>query len=109
MHNGACAVLLLDGFQPLCGVADGFVPTDRFKLAAFFTADQRLRQARRQQLGIVEEVPAVVAFQAQFALIGCAVGGFCAKDFTVIHHQFHFAACATVRADGRDFFHWFSS
>ncbi|MNP36739.1 hypothetical protein D3C76_1301490 [compost metagenome] len=109
VHDGAGTVLLFNLLQPLCGVADRFIPTDGLKLAAFLPPNQRLAQARGQQFGVVQEVPAVIAFQTQFTLIGHAVSRLGANDFAVIDHQFHFAACTAVRADGCDFFHRFSS
>ncbi|CAH0214593.1 hypothetical protein SRABI106_01828 [Rahnella aquatilis] len=86
-HNGTRAVFLFNVFQALCGVTDGFIPADGFEFSAFLAADERLGQARGQQFGVIEKIPAVIAFQAQFALIGDAVRGFRTDDFSVIYNQ----------------------
>ncbi len=52
-HDGARAILLFDGREALCGIANGLIPGDHLECAAFLVADHRLGEARRKQLGIV--------------------------------------------------------
>ena len=85
-HDGPRAELRFNVFKLVGGITNGLVPGDRGKGFAFVVADHRLRQARGEQAGIVKEVPAVKAFQAQGALIGYAVCGF-GTDNTVIFNN----------------------
>ncbi|CCJ84305.1 hypothetical protein BN133_682 [Cronobacter dublinensis 582] len=104
-HDGARAILLFNGRQTLCGVADRLFPGDGFERAAFLVADHRLGEARRQQLGVIKEIPAVVAFKAELVLVGDAFGRLGTNDFVVIHDELEFAARTAVRTDAGDFFH----
>ncbi|VTP76079.1 Uncharacterised protein [Leclercia adecarboxylata] len=87
-HDGARAIVGLDFAQAAGGIADGLLPGDRHKLAAFLVADHRLGEARRQQPGIVEKIPAVIAFQAQLILVGDALRAFGTNNFIVIDDKF---------------------
>ncbi len=104
-HDSARAVLLFNRRQTLCGIAYRLLPGDRLKRAAFLVADHGLGEARRQKLGVVKEIPAVIAFQAELVLVGDAFGGLGANDFVVIHDELEFATRTTVRTDAGDFFH----
>ena len=77
-------MLFLDRFQFRAGIRNGFIPRNRFELTAAFAPDQRLRQAWSEQLGVVQEVPAVKAFQAQRTFIGDAVCALGTNDLVVL-------------------------
>lgn len=78
----------LDLTQASGGVADGFIPGDGHKFAAFLVADHWLGEARRQQPGVVEKIPAVIAFQAQLILVGDALRALRTNDFIVVDNEF---------------------
>ena len=104
-HDGARAMLLFDLPELAGGIANRLLPADRRKGAAFLVADHRLFKTGRQELRVVQKIPAVIAFQAQLVLVGDAVGGFRANDFIVVDNQFKFATRPAVGAHARDFFH----
>lgn len=87
-HDGPRAILRLDLPQPLRGIAYGLLPGDRHKPAALLVADHRLREARRQDAGVVEKVPAVIALQAQLVLVGHPLCRFGADDLIVLNDEF---------------------
>ena len=98
-------MLLLYFTQFFRRIADSFIPAYRGEFAAFLIANHRLLQTRRQQLGIVEKIPAVIAFKAQLILVGDAISGFGSDNFIVFDDQLKFATGPAIRANARDFFH----
>lgn len=65
------------------GIADSLFPGDGGKSLSLVVADHGLSQTGGKQTRIVQEVPAIKAFQAQGALVCYAFGRFGTED-TVI-------------------------
>ena len=104
-HNGVGAVLLLDGHELFGREVQRLVPGDALQLAALLAADHRMQDARRENLGVVDEIEARQALQAQLALVGHAIEALGADDHAVVHDEIELATGTAVRADGHVLFH----
>ncbi|ABV14878.1 hypothetical protein CKO_03802 [Citrobacter koseri ATCC BAA-895] len=89
--DGVRAILRFDGAQAIGDVVQRFIPGNGFQFAATLATDHRGFQARGQDLGIVNKIPAIVALQTQSTLIGFPLRRLCPDDFAVIDHQVDFA------------------
>ena len=85
------AIFGFNGAEASGDVIQRLIPGDSFQLAAALTTDHGGFQARRQDLGIVNKVPAIIALQAQGSLVGFPLRRFSPNDFAVIDHQVDFA------------------
>ena len=104
-HDRIGAVFLLDLRQFAGGEGDRLVPGHGLEGGVARAADHRALQTRRQDLGVVDEVPAVPTLQAQFALVGDAVERLGADDLVVFDEERELAARSTIGADGNVLFH----
>ena len=91
--------------EAVCHVIERFLPGDGLQLTAAPAADHRGFQARGEDLRVVNKIPAVVALQAQGALIIFPHRSVGAGNFSLFYRELHFAAGGAVGADGRDSFH----
>ena len=64
-----------------------------------------MQDARRENLGVVDEIEARQALQAQLALVGHAIEALGADDHAVVHDEIELATGTAVRADGHVLFH----
>ncbi|MNE15977.1 hypothetical protein D3C80_1089040 [compost metagenome] len=79
--------MFFDRFQFIRGVTDRLFPGDGRKGVTFVVADHRLGQARGEESGIVQKIPAVKTFQAQRTLVRDAIGGFGADNTIVFDNE----------------------
>ena len=89
--DGIRTVLLFDGAQALGNVIQCLIPGNRFEFAATLATDHGGFQARGQDLGIVNEVPAIITLQTQGTLVGFPLRCLRPDDFAVIDDQVDFA------------------
>lgn len=104
-HDGVRAIFRLDGSQAAAGELNGFVPGDGFELATALAADHRALETGGQQVGVVQEIPTVIALEAELPLVGPAVGAFGPHHLVVFNQQVDLATGAAIGAHGNDFFH----
>ena len=99
-HDRFGTVLVNDALEALSGEVECLVPAHAFELGTLFATDHRMGKARRQNLGIVDEVVAVQALQAELSSVRHAVGRLCLDDIAVFYHQVHLATRPAVRTYG---------
>ncbi|MNI56649.1 hypothetical protein D3C73_1116640 [compost metagenome] len=95
-HNRIRSVFLLDRAQLLRRKSYRLFP--RHLLKHTFLADHRLAEAGGQQLRIIQEIPAVMAFQTKISLVRPAICRLCAHDLSILDQQIQLAAAAAIRA-----------
>ena len=85
------AIFFFNGAKAGGDVIERLIPGDGFQFAATLATDHGGFETRGQDLGIVNEVPAIIAFQTQGSLIGFPLRRLSPDDFAVIDHQVDFA------------------
>jgi len=104
-HDGIRAVLGLDLHEALRCEVKSFVPAHALELGTLMTTDHRVKDARRQDLGVVDEIVAAHALEAKLALVRHAVQALGADDPTVLNQEVELAASSAVRTYSHMLFH----